>query len=68
MARINFAIFPFKFPAYFTDHVARRYAVFPFKFPAYFYEDISPDPGTPDPSQIAIFPFTFPAYFYERPE
>lgn len=67
MARINFARFTFKFPAYFWDIVSRQYAVFTFKFPAYFYEDISPDPPGPDPAQVAVFTFTFPATFYEVP-
>jgi len=67
LARINFARFPFKFPAYFWDIVSRRYTEFTFTFPAYFCGPGDVDPGDVDPSQLTIFTFTFPAYFYEVP-
>ena len=63
MAGINFAVFPFCFPASFYDLVPvppepTSLAIFTFTFPAYFVVE---------PTVLTIFPFAFPAYFYEAP-
>jgi len=44
MADINFARFPFKFPAYFWEYKAEdpkdtQLTIFTFTFPAFFYEE-----------------------------